>query len=302
MAEEPEGVVDQSSMQIGDDLYVEWVSVASLREQDVNAQQMQPRHFDRLTENIRMRGMIESLPYCHQPLGDGPVSIVSGHHRARAARAAGLDKIPVIVDKQPMTKSTVIAKQIAHNELHGMPDEQILRQLVSAMETVDDMLMSGLDESLLPTVGPDDTQLFIPHAEFDWRVVTLLFLPKQMREFEDVIDALSSTDMLGVVDADVFKAFSNAILDYSRLRNIKSMGAAVYTLAKVAQGEVEKAEQEEAEGWIPLHVLFKSGSVPADAGQVILSALDKYAEREGAEDKNLWQALELWAADYLASE
>lgn len=298
-----EGLTGQERMEIAPDLWIEWVDVAALREQDVNAQQMQPRHMDRLTENIRSRGGIESLPYCSQPDGEGVISIVSGHHRARAARGAGLTRIPVIVDKQSMTPSKVVSKQISHNELHGIPDEQILAQLVAVMDNVDDMLASGLDESWLPTVGADDTQLFIPHAEFDWRVVTLMFLPKQMRQFEEVIDALDrGTDMLGVVDAEVFSLFSNAVLDFARLRNIKSMGAAVYTLAQVAKGEVEKAELEAAEGWIPLHVLFKTGAVPAEAAQTILSALDKYAEREGAEDKNLWQALEFWAADYLSGE
>src|SRR5215472_11348643 len=101
-------------MQIGDDLWIEWADLAELKEQDVNAQQMQPRQMDRLTENIRIRGQIESLPYCHHP--------------ARAARTAGLKRIPIIVDKQSMSKSRITAKQIAHNELHGEPDKDILAQ------------------------------------------------------------------------------------------------------------------------------------------------------------------------------
>ena len=151
MAEGKNAGVVETSMQIGDDLWIEWRDIADLREQDVNAQQMQPRHMDRLTENIRIRGQIESLPYCHQPDRAGPTSIVSGHHRARAARAAGMKRIPVIVDYQPMTKGRVVAKQIAHNELHGDPDEAILAQLVASLDSVDDLLMSGLDENWLPT-------------------------------------------------------------------------------------------------------------------------------------------------------
>ena len=47
---------------IGDDLVIRIVKISELREQDVNAQQMSSRDFDRLTENIRIRGQVESLP------------------------------------------------------------------------------------------------------------------------------------------------------------------------------------------------------------------------------------------------
>ena len=75
---------------IGDDLVIRIVKISELREQDVNAQQMSSRDFDRLTENIRIRGQVESLPYCHQPNGEGTIEIISGHHRVRAARKAGV--------------------------------------------------------------------------------------------------------------------------------------------------------------------------------------------------------------------
>ena len=143
-------------MQIGEDLYIRWVDVTTLREQDINAQVMQPRHFERLTGNIRKRGMVESLPYCHQAGGTGPIEVISGHHRSRAARAAGLQSIPVIVDTRTMRRSEVIAKQIAHNELHGLPDKDVLATLVAMIDNVDDLIATGLDESQLPTVEPDE--------------------------------------------------------------------------------------------------------------------------------------------------
>ena len=67
----------QETFQIGDDLFIRIVEISSLKEQDVNAQVMQPRHFERLTENIRQRGQVESLPYCHRPNDEGQISIIS---------------------------------------------------------------------------------------------------------------------------------------------------------------------------------------------------------------------------------
>jgi hypothetical protein len=225
-------------MQIGDDLWIEWANVAELREQDVNAQQMQPRHMDRLTENIRIRGQIESLPYCYQPERDGPISIVSGHHRARAARAAGLTRIPVIVDRQPMTQSKVVAKQIAHNELHGDPDQGILAQLVASLENVDDLLMSGLDENWLPTPQPVDHQLLIPHADFDWRTVMLLFLPNQLDHLDELIDLCNGAELVGVANIDQFDAFSKAVVAVGRQRNVKNMAVVVDYLTQLARREL----------------------------------------------------------------
>jgi hypothetical protein len=232
-------------MPIAEGLVIKWVDVAALKEQDVNAQQMQPHLFDRLTENIRIRGMLESLPYCHQPNGEGPISVVSGHHRTRGARAAGIRMVPAIVDYIPMARSRITAKQIAHNELHGSPDEEILRQMVATIDNVDDMLMTGLDEEYLPAVEADDTTLLIPHAEFDWRMITMTFLPKQMKDFQDVIALIDKdSELVGIADLDQFRSFSTALLDYGRIRNIKSMSAVVYALTRLAREEIERHEAE----------------------------------------------------------
>ena len=244
-----EGVTDQpvedKGLQIGDGLYVRKVRISALKEQDVNAQVMQSKQFDRLTENIRIRGALESLPYCHQPKGEGPISIVSGHHRARAARAAGLAEIAVIVDEYDYPRSTIIAKQIAHNELHGDSDDAILRQLVAMIDDVDDMLMSGLDEEFLATVPPDDTNLLVPSADFDWRMVTMMFLPSQLDEFETAVSMVErKTEFIGLANKDQFEAFSAALIDYGRTRNIKSMASTVATLIDLAQREIEETDTD----------------------------------------------------------
>ncbi|MFF3654912.1 ParB N-terminal domain-containing protein [Streptomyces olivochromogenes] len=238
----------QDTMQIGEDLYIKWVDVSTLREQDINAQVMQPRHFERLTGNIRKRGALESLPYCHQPGLQGPVEVISGHHRSRAARAAGLARIPVIVDARMMRRSEVIAKQIAHNELHGDPDKDVLAQLVSMIDNVDDLIATGLDENQLPTVEPDDTKLAIPHGEFDWRAATLMFLPHQMEDFKDACTAIANgTDLVGVAPADMFEEFASAVYAFGRCKDVRNFTTMIALLTDIARREVEQAAQEAAE-------------------------------------------------------
>jgi hypothetical protein len=235
-------------MQIGEDLFIRWVDVSSLREQDINAQVMQPRHFERLTGNIRKRGMVESLPYCHQPGGTGPIEVISGHHRSRAARAAGLQQIPAIIDTRTMRRSEVIAKQIAHNELHGDPDKDVLAQLVAMIDNVDDLIATGLDEDQLPTVEPDDTKLAIPHGEFDWRSATLMFLPHQMEDFKEAITAIANgTDLVGVAPVEQFEEFAAAVYAFGRCKDVRNFTTMIALLTDLARREVEQAAREAAE-------------------------------------------------------
>ena len=235
-------------MQIGEDLYIRWVDVTTLREQDINAQVMQPRHFERLTGNIRKRGSLESLPYCHQPGGTGPIEVISGHHRSRAARAAGLQSIPVIVDTRTMRRSEVIAKQIAHNELMDMPDKDVLAILVAMIDNVDDLIATGLDESQLPTVEPDDTKLAIPHGEFDWRSATLMFLPHQMEDFKAAITAIANgTDVVGVATVEQFEEFASAVYAFGRSKDVRNFTVMIALLTDLARREVEQAAREAAE-------------------------------------------------------
>ena len=52
-----------------------------LIEQDLNARYMSDNMFRQLTENIKNRGLLESLPYCC--LTAKGIEVVSGHHRLR---------------------------------------------------------------------------------------------------------------------------------------------------------------------------------------------------------------------------
>lgn len=302
MARPPKVTPPEDRFEIADGLYVMWVDVASLREQDLNAQMMQPRHFDRLTENIRQRGQIESLPYCHWPDETGPVEIVSGHHRARAARAAGLRQIPAIVDTKPMRRSEVVAKQIAHNELHGEPDEAILAQLVKMIDNVDDLLTTGLPEDKLPTVDPDDTKLDLPHAEFDWRLVTLMFLPAQMADFTAALDAIDKhSEVVGFADRTQFEDFAKAVHRYGWLQNVRSMATAITVLTELARRE---ADLLEADGVKPGGTWTRTAAIvgpeiPPDAADVVRQAVEKISADAGISADEPWKALELLAAEYL---
>lgn len=282
-------------------MYVVMVPIGELREQDINAQIMQPREFDRLTENIRGRGQVESLPYCHQPDPDKPIEIISGHHRYRAAAAAGVKSIPILLDTKPMRRSEIRARQIAHNSLVGSSDEAILRQMIEEIDNVDDLLATGLPDELLPTVDADDTTLHLPSAVFDWRMVTLSFLPSQLDDWGQALDVIDKhSEIVGIAHREQFQEFSDAVYGYARLKNIRSMSTVVAIITDLAKRELQAAAGEDIDTsteWIPVTALTGT-SMPAEAATVLHAALQQMRDR--GDINHAWQALELWAADYLA--
>jgi len=286
-------------VQLAENMEVRIVKITDLREQEINAQVMAPREFERLTENIRQRGALESLPYVAQPGGEGPLQIVSGHHRTRAARLAGLEEIPVIVDTSKMTRSQIVAKQIAHNALVGHPDEAILRELAKQMDAVDDLLASGLPDDFLPVQTDTSAVLGQPHAAFDWRNVTFTFLPHQLEEFQTLIDRIEgSQDLVGVAPIESYEPFAEAVGRYQRIRDVRSIGTTIGLLTRVASDQVAIQDGKD-DTWVAIETLF-GRAMPASAAGVVAEALRKAVTVGDTPENHPWQWLEQRAAEYLA--
>jgi hypothetical protein len=56
------------------------------------------------------------------------------------------------------------------------------------------------------------------------------------------------------------------------------------------------------DAWVPVSEIIGTDSVPEPAAAVIRAAIEKMRDAGEIGEKNLWQALEYWAADYLAGE
>lgn len=290
-------------LELAPDLEVRFVTIADLREQDINAQEMQPREFERLTENVRERGALESLPYCAQIGGAGPVEVVSGHHRVRAARAAGLTKIPVLVDTRTMTRSQIRAKQIAHNALVGKSNEEVLRQMLAQITSVDDLLATGLPDESLPLPAEDaNPVLNTPHAAFEWRTAALTFLPHQFEQFKEVVEALDgSQDFVGVAPVELFDDFARYLAQFARFREIKSVGTTIAVLTRIARDQLEMSKDDASEEeWVKLESVLMVDAMPAPAAKVLREALAKAVSKGKGSMEHPWQCLEAWAAEELA--
>lgn len=242
---------------IGNEMVLAEVRLEKLKDSDINARIMSSAQFNVLADNIRRRGRLESVLYCAQPDGKGPVTIVSGHNRRRAALAADIQTAWVLIDRAQFTRSQLIAKQLAHNALVGADDTNILAEMVKLLDNADDLLASGINPDDVKLDDKfSDVQLLTPTLEFEQKTLAFAFLPHQVNEIEKYLGHFDQTvDLMIVGHESQWEDFVRKVAGFARIKNIRSGGTAIAELIKVAEAErdkflkqVEKQKAEQAMG------------------------------------------------------
>lgn len=286
---------------MGSGLVIAKVKLADFREQDINARIMKTEMQKQLTDNIKKRGQLESLPFC--ALINNRIEIISGHHRIRSAKDSGvLSEIFAILDTTGLRRSQVAAKQLAHNAISGFDDQSTLKEIAKMIDDVDDMLESYIGKDIIGEPMAELEKLLSPKVEFDWKNVIFTFLPHQVRDFDQLLKVLSSLspDVLGVADISQHEKFIETITKYQQFANVKNTGAAIHAMVKATEMLFDNLGFEESREWVQLPNIFGSPAIPKETADVINEALDKMVKDGQIGAKNKWQALEYWAADYLA--
>jgi hypothetical protein len=205
---------------------------------------MDTRTFQRLTENIKNNAQLESLPYCHKtvsPGGSEEFSIISGHHRVRAARKAGFTEIFVLVDRKDLTSSQVKAKQLAHNSLAGVDDQQMLQEIFASIDDVNAKLEAGI--FIAPAkeidVGNFDALTF----EFSYEQVNILFLRREYEDFTallaEVEEDLKTSSMVGLADLEDFGAYRKMIQEVTKRHNVRNIGAVMARITQIVRAALK---------------------------------------------------------------
>lgn len=221
--------------EVGKNLALWKVHVDEIKEQDINAQVMPPEMLERLTDTVKREGRLEQLPFCvMRRSGEAPnvrthFELISGHHRLRAARSAGMTELFILADERDLSRSKVVAKQLAHNRIGGESDKQILARLYDEMKAVDDVL-----ESYVKPQDFDDIRQLEPSnianmsILIDWRQLSLVFLPKNIAKLEKIDEWAKKvpreSQEVGVVPAEMFERFRDAVLAIGRAENVRALG------------------------------------------------------------------------------
>lgn len=284
---------------MGSGLLIVKIPLDVVVEQDVNARIMKNEMQDQLTANIAKRGQLESLPYLTE---DGnKVRIISGHHRIKSARQAGIKEIYAILDVSGLTRSQEAAKQLAHNAISGFDDQSTLKEIVKMISDVDDMLESYVGKDILAEPMAEFDKLISPAVQFDFRTLVFAFLPHQLQNLELLVRELEKAgpEIVGVAEYEQGKRFVETLSKYQQFQDVRNLGAAISSMIEAANEKMDIAGYDPAGEWTYLTKVFGSNSIPTEAAQVIQQALKK-AEKEGViGKKNRWQLIEFLCADYL---
>jgi hypothetical protein len=220
---------------IGQQMVLAEVYLENLRDADVNAHVLPRVKMERLIANMKRRGAMESMLYCVQPTDEPRITIVSGHHRRKAALAAGIKTAWIMIDRSGMGRDEVIAKQLAHNFIVGTDDLDIVRQLLAQIRNPDALLASGAPEDILADASKlEAVSLFTPSLDFTYHDVMLAFLPHQMQEVDQYLNRYDQPlEALVVGKEEQFLPFLEAMTKFAKKRRVRVGATAIAELTRL---------------------------------------------------------------------
>lgn len=286
---------------MGSGLVIAKVAANHIREQDINARIMKTEMQKQLTDNIKKRGQLESLPFCALTQNDTRIEIISGHHRIRSGKDAGLKEFYVILDVSGLNRSKITAKQIAHNAISGFDDQSTLKELAKLLDDVDDMIESYAGKDVLAEVHEDIDKYLSPVMTFDWKNIVFMFLPHQINDMDRLVEATKrlSPDVIGVASIEEYKPFLEALAKYQGYADVKNIGAAIHAMTKLTLQAMDDAGYTGEEQWVQMTSIFGSNALPKETADIIAKAVKKMIDEEGLDPKNKLDFLRILSEQYL---
>jgi len=274
---------------------------------DKNARYMTNEVFRNLANNIRRDGGLTSTPFCLKR-DDGKYLVLSGNHRVKGAREAGETHILILYTDRSLTRQEQVAIQLSHNAIAGQDDMAILKELWEELQDVDLKYYAGLDDKTLDELHKINLES-LSEVKLDFRTISFIMLPEEIHRLNDILDQALKT----VAAKEIYLA---NLSDYDRALDSLAKTQAAYNVKNAATSlmiildlferyQTELAEGwEESEGgkqrsWVPLSSILGTDKVPVEAAKVIKKAVDMMQAKGEITKKNLWQAVEYWAAEYL---
>ncbi|ROT27239.1 ParB N-terminal domain-containing protein [Micromonospora sp. HM5-17] len=280
---------------------------------EVNARFMRKEVFDRLVANIRRDGALTSTPLVWNDQATGRMVVLSGNHRIMAAREVGLEQVDVIVVDQPLSRARQVALQLSHNAIEGEDDPATLRQLYEELDDVDWRAYSGLDDKQLDLLAQVDLE-GLSEANLDFATVQLVFLPHELdaaRASFDEARKLVQADARWLAAYADYETTLDALATAHGAHNVGNVATALGLILAVFERHLDElrdawldpdtSEPVDARRLVPIETILGTRSMPADAGAVLARAVDRMVRKGEVPADQRWRALELLAADYLAS-
>ena len=271
-------------------LIIAWVEISELKEQDINAHAMDNAMFTQLQSNVEKRKALESLPLC--ALRNEKLEIISGHHRTRAAKLAKLNRIPALVDITGLSRSAVVAKQLAHNALVGYDDKSVIAILSKELIELDHVVESYIKNIDIVPIEDDTARAIDVNFYPEWRDVSFLFLPATFDKLQEMVSQLPPVDMLAVAGYEQYEPFCEALRRFKKFACVRNTGAALDMVINSMNSEVSEAELPEDEELVSISQLFgKCGVVPAKIAEELKGRVKAIRDTHGIPPSQGWKVI-----------
>lgn len=227
-------------------LSLRYILVDEAREQDINANVMPQGMFNALISNISKNSVLESVPlFATREETPDVIEVVSGHHRTRAAKQAGIDGFVVLLYRG-ITAAEIHAKQLAHNSIQGKSDPEIVKEIFERIDSIPEQMESYIDPAIfatLPKAVSFDMIDIDPLAES--KTVTVVFLPTQARDFKTAVELLDSQpDQVYLANREAFDGFKTAVQFARDELEIVSVPTAIAAMARLALERLAQIKSE----------------------------------------------------------
>jgi hypothetical protein len=211
------------------------VDPAQIRLRKENARFFKKEVFQQLVANIKADGRLSSVPLCYEP-EPGVLEVLSGNHRVKAAVAAGLPRVLVMVLLGELTESRLTSIQLSHNALVGLDDPQILASLWDKVRDIQDRLYAGLSSDAMQEIEKVKLVTFSTPS-LATRTMTFAFVDTDADRIAEVMETLAAFPKSATVFAapmELFDGFFARLQEAKVKAEVKNAGLAVSRLIEYA--------------------------------------------------------------------
>lgn len=205
----------------------------------------------------------------------------------------------ILLDTTGLSRSQLLAKQLAHNAIEGQDNEQLLAEIYRQIEDAESKLEAFIDEKLdveIPKVKIEGLDV-----EIDFKTVLLIFLPRVKERLDRALEYLRSSgqrlDGVYIAADSDYTPLEKAVRKINQEYDVRVVADIIGKMADLAlQACGESVADPER---VHLKDIFGSAWIPKEAAAVIKDAVAKMQTEGNIGQSNRWQTLEYWAAEYL---
>lgn len=215
----------------------DYVLFRNIEESPINAQEMNEQDFKRLVQNIKRDGILTTSPLLMRQNGKNKFMCVSGHHRIRAGIKAKLDGANCLIMNE-VDESTRIRIQLAHNDISGKPNKDLLEVLV---EKLNDLDINLIDNSEIEGIIKEAKEVDINAPTF--RYINICLIEKSRERFIEMLENIKENEDINyLIDNENYDKIKD-LLTIAFKKGFRSAGQSIGVFMDIVENNKDQIKR-----------------------------------------------------------